>query len=113
MKGITSHVIAALAGAQVALASYNGKIQYFIADIGTTSPCHPKYERSYTWVDTSNIDSMDYVLDGLVRAGFNGIRLPMWPEDARVRGPDPSNEGRDISRTFCESINENWVKRIR
>ena len=93
--------------------TYNGKIQYFIADIATTSPCHPKYERSFTWIDTSDGDSMDFVLNGLVDAGFNAIRLPMWPESDKLLGPDPTNELRDITRDFCEGITEDWVERIR
>ena len=80
MKNFAASLIAVSALSTEALASFNGYIQYFIADISTTSPCHPKYERSYTWVNTSNNDSVDYVLEGLVRAGFNGIRLPMWPD---------------------------------
>lgn len=34
--------------------SYNANMQYFIADLGPTSPCHPLYDRGYTWVTTSN-----------------------------------------------------------
>jgi len=132
MKGFAAWAIAALCFAQataqfdstdegeevdqpdpVVSSKYNGSIKYFIADIATTSPCHPKYERSYTWVDTTNTDAIDYVLDGLVRAGFNGIRLPMWPDDIRVRGPDPGNEAKDIGKTFCDSLTDAWVKRIR
>lgn len=132
MKGFTAKIIAALGFArataqfdpvvkadqsiqadQTTPSKYNGSIKYFIADIATSSPCHPKYERSYTWVDTSNTNSMDLVLDGLVRAGFNGIRLPMWPDDIRVRGPDPANEAKDIGKTFCDSLTDAWVKRIK
>ena len=93
--------------------SYNANIQYFIADLGPTSPCHPLYDRGYTWVTTSNDQEADTVLNGLVAAGFNGIRLPMWPESDQVRGPDPSNESQDITRSFCDDINKNWVKRIK
>ena len=114
MKSFSQAVLLSLASFKFAAATdYNAKIKYFIADIATTSPCHPKYERTFTWVDTSNGDAMDFVLDGLVAAGFNGIRLPMWPEDDRVRGPDPTNELRDINRDFCEEINRNWIERIR
>ena len=55
-------------------------MQYFIADLGPTSPCHPLYERSYTWIDTADNEAVDRVLQSLFDAGFNGIRLPMWPE---------------------------------
>ena len=105
----------ALAGAALAQTpvSYNGSIQYFIADLGATFPCHPLYERSFTWVDTTSNDSIDYILNALVRAGFNGIRLPMWPENEQIRGPDPTNESRDISREFCDSLSEAWVSRIK
>ena len=101
------------ANAVFAQDNYNGNIQYFIADLGPTSPCHPLYERSYTWVDTADNDTMDRVLNSLVKAGFNGIRLPMWPNDDRVNGPDPANEARNISRAFCDSLNKNWVSRIK
>ena len=93
--------------------TYNGNIQYFIADIATTSPCHPLYDRAYTWVDTNSPDAIDRVLNALFDAGFNGIRLPMWPEDERIRGPDPENELEDISREFCDKLNKDWVQRIR
>ena len=76
------------------LQEYNGNIKYFIADLGPTSPCHPLYERSYTFVDTTDNDALDNVLTGLFEAGFNGIRLPMWPDDEAVKGPDPTNEAR-------------------
>ena len=55
---------------------------------------------------------MDAILNGLATAGFNGVRLPMWPESASVRGPDPDNETRDIGRDFCDSLNKIWVTRI-
>ena len=71
---------------------YNAKMQYFIADLGPTSPCHPLYDRAYTWITTSNDQEVDSILEGLVKAGFNGIRLPMWPESDQINGPDPSNE---------------------
>ena len=93
-------------------ASYNGIIEYFIADIGTTYPCHPLYDRAYTWINTSINDDLDKVLEGLVTAGFNGIRLPMWPDDSRVLGPDPTNEARDISRDFCDNLTKDWIQRI-
>ena len=64
-------------------------------------------------MNTDNNDSVDYILDGLVSAGFNGVRLPMWPESDQVRGPDPTNESRDISREFCESLTNAWINRIR
>lgn len=56
---------------------------------------------------------MDRVLSALATAGFNGVRLPMWPGDNdQVRGPDPLNEARDIGREFCDSLNKDWVSRI-
>ena len=93
--------------------SYNGSIEYFIADIATTFPCHPLYDRAYTWIDTSINDELDKILEGIIEAGFNGIRLPMWPEDGRVLGPDPTNEARDISREFCDSLSIDWWQRIK
>ena len=97
----------------ISAASFNGDIQYFIADLGPTSPCHPLYEQSYTWVETEDADSLDRVLNGLADAGFNGVRLPMWPDDSRVSGPDPTNPSVDIGRDFCESLNKNWITRIK
>ena len=88
---------------------YNGDMQYFIADLGPTSPCHPLYDRGYTWITTSSNNEVDAILEGLVKAGFNGIRLPMWPDSDQVNGPDPSNESRDISREFCDQLNKDWV----
>ena len=52
-------------------------------------------------------------MEGLVTAGFNGIRLPMWPESDQVLGPDPSNEARDIGRAKCDELSTDWVKKIR
>ena len=37
----------------------------------------------------------------------------MWPEDGRVLGPDPTNEARDISREFCDSLSRDWFQRIK
>jgi len=37
----------------------------------------------------------------------------MWPDSDQVNGPDPSNESRDISRSFCDQLNKDWVERIK
>ena len=86
---------------------------YFIADLGPTMPCHPLYDRGYTWITTTNDQETESILNALVIAGFNGIRLPMWPESDQVLGPDPSNESRDINRSFCDQLNKDWVKKIK
>ena len=57
-------MLGALEAAQAV--SYNGNIEYFIADIATTYPCHPMYDRAYTWIDTSINDDLDKILEGLV-----------------------------------------------
>ena len=42
--------------AAIVKTTYNGDIRFFIADLGATYPCHPLYERDYTWIgaDVSN-----------------------------------------------------------
>ena len=55
-------------------------------------------------------------MNGLFNAGFNGIRLPMWPEDSdenQIKGPNPANESIEIGRSFCDQLNKDWVKRIK
>ena len=37
----------------------------------------------------------------------------MWPDSDQVQGPDPSNESRDISRSFCDQLNKDWVAKIK
>ena len=104
-------VSAALAFKEANAVDYNGNIQYFIADFGPTSPCHPLFERSFTWVDTGEEEVIDRVLSSIVYAGFNGIRFPMWPEG--VAGPDPSNTLSDINKEFCDDQTKIWIKRIK
>lgn len=62
---------------------YNGNLEYFIADLGPAYPCHPFFDSWATWFDPED-DEDSYknirdVLDGLSKAGFNAIRLPLWP----------------------------------
>lgn len=69
--------------------SYNSKMLYFLGDLGPTFPCHPLYERSYTWISSDSDLMVEQILNGLVKAGFNGVRLPMWPDGDLVTGPNP------------------------
>lgn len=82
------------------LARYNGSIQYFLADLAPSFPCHLSYEQSQTWFDmannTSNWVGIAKVLDGLANAGFNGIRLPMFPENDWIKGPSPFNNAQKV-----------------
>jgi hypothetical protein len=77
---------------------YNGNIEYFIADLGPGYPCHPMYEASRTWFEADTEIGVRNLLVGLAEAGFNGIRLPMWPESDLVRGTDPYDDGAIYSR---------------
>lgn len=92
---------------------YNGSMQYFIADIGTLVPCHPLYDRAYTWIDIENDFQKDRFLTALADAGFNGIRFPMWPDDDRVQGPDPINETELYDRAQCEYVQKKWMESIK
>ena len=52
-----------------------------------------------TWFDMVSTErdwnGIAKVLDGLANAGFNGVRLPMFPEnDGWVRGNKPGGEGK-------------------
>ena len=85
-KNFFSASVAALAATQAQAVEYNGTMQYFIADLGPTSPCHHLYEQSYTWVDLYDVELLDRTLNAIVDAGFNGLRFPMWPNDDRVTG---------------------------
>ena len=53
----------------------------------------PLFEEKMTWfnmaTDESNWVAIARILDALADAGFNGVRLPMFPEDSRVTGIDP------------------------
>ena len=74
---------------------YNGNLQYFIADVAPGYPCHKNYFYDDTWFfaddSTNNWQHIRKILDGLSLNGFNAIRLPMWPEDKRVNGPNPQD----------------------
>ena len=109
-----SNFMASLLLSLAAAQTYNGNLEYFIADLGPTFPCHPKYERAYTWIDIANDqETLDLVLNSLVKQGFNGVRLPMWPVSTGVRGPDPDNETSDIGRAYCDSLSKIWITRIK
>ena len=61
---------------------YNGKLEYYIADLGPGYPCHPLYTKESTWFDGDDPTGVQIkaVLEQLSAIGFNGIRLPMWPD---------------------------------
>ena len=92
---------------------YNSDMRFFIADLGPTYPCHPLYERDYTWIESDNSNpstsSVRYVLEGLAEAGFNGIRLPMWPESDEVNGPDPNNGFVNVDHSYCTDLTTNII----
>ena len=79
---------------------YNGvgPIEYFIADLAPGYPCHPQYEASKTWFEGDTEIGVQNLLTGLAEAGFNGIRLPMWPESDLVRGRDPYDDDFEFTR---------------
>ena len=86
---------------------------YFLGDLGPTFPCHPLYERDYTWISSDNDQSVEVVLNGLIRAGFNGVRLPMWPDNDLVTGPNPYRTGQDVDGSYCDFLTKNVVKVIK
>jgi len=44
------------------------------------------YEASKTWFEADTEIGVRNLLVGLAENGFNGIRLPIWPESDLVRG---------------------------
>ena len=72
---------------------YNESMKYLFADLAPSFPCHFLYEYKTTYfnmsTDESNWNSIAVVLAGLKASGFNGIRLPMFPESDQVSGEDP------------------------
>ena len=112
-KNFFSAAVAALVATQTQAVEYNGTIQYFIADLGPTSPCHHLYEQSYTWVDLYDVELLDRTLNSIVDAGFNGLRFPMWPNDDRVTGQDPEDFTKPVDKYFCDLMVKNVIKRIK
>ena len=121
MKSVSSILTLATASILVSVAavpktSYNGDMRFFLADLGATYPCSPLYERDYTWIgsDVSNaqISSVRFVLEGLAEAGFNGIRLPMWPDSPRVKGHNPNNGAVEIDHNYCSDLTGNILNVI-
>ena len=96
---------------------YNGQLEYFIADVAPGYPCHKNFNYDDTWFfsddKTNDWQGIRKVLNGLSAHGFNAIRLPMWPDDERVEGPnpgDPKNPWRKpYTRTQCDQISKNIV----
>ena len=92
-------------------------MRFFFADLGATYPCHPLYERAYTWIgaDDSNprTSPVRYVLEGLAKAGFNGIRVPMWPDSPRVEVHNPNGGLVDIDHEYCNKLTANIINVIK
>ena len=53
------------------------------------------------------------MLEGLAEAGFNGIRLPMWPDSPRVQGHNPNNGEVLIDHAYCSELTTNILNVIR
>jgi hypothetical protein len=85
-------------GGRIAPPDYNGYIENYIADLAPGYPCHPLYENSKTWFDGDTSEGIRNILEGLALGGFNGIRLPMWPDSNLVRGADPRDDSEIYSR---------------
>lgn len=83
---------------------YNGKLQMYIADLGATFPCHPLFDSDQTWFNQDNPKddnkAIRDVLNGLAKAGFNAIRLPMWPYSDEVSGQVFSSQIGSTSSNF-------------
>ena len=71
------------------------------------------YERDYTWIESDREQSVKYVLEGLVKAGFNGVRLPMWPESDEVNGPNPYNPAINVDHSYCSELTTKIVDVIK
>jgi len=85
--------------------TYNGSIKYFIADLAPSFPCHNLYEYGMTWfnmsTDESNWNAIATILNALSTAGFNGVRLPMFPESEKVTGENPDFDPINITWNQC------------
>ena len=92
---------------------YNGYIEYFFADLGPSYPCHPLYEDSRTWFGADTTNGVRNLLLGLAEAGFNGIRLPMWPDSTYARGINPNDENSVYTRDDCDALSYNIAKVLR
>jgi len=92
-------------------------MKHFIADLGPSFPCHPLYDEANTWFDIENPTGNHYavrlVLNGLAEAGFNGIRLPMWPESTKVDGPNPTSISQRFTRDRCNELSKTIAKVVR
>lgn len=54
------------------------------------------------------------MLNGLSKAGFNAIRLPMWPESSEVWGPDPTaGSDKRMPWNFCDWLSKNVIKALK
>jgi len=86
---------------------YNGYIEHFIADLGPGYPCSPFYEKETTWFRGDDPDAIRAILTAVVEAGFNGVRLPMWPASDLVSGPNPNDDDLGgYTRTQCDDISK-------
>ena len=91
---------------------YNQRIVYFFGDLGPTIPCHPLYEREYTWTSADDDSGVRSILNGLINAGFNGVRLPMFPDGDAVTGENPYRPSQTVNGTYCNSLVENIANNI-
>lgn len=71
------------------------------------------YEASKTWFEADTEIGVRNLLVGLAENGFNGIRLPIWPESDLVRGQDPYNNEGVYTRDQCDDLSKNIVKVLR
>jgi len=59
--------------------------------------------------ETDNYKAIRDVLDGLSEAGFNGIRLPMWPVNDEIKGSVTpfalsGDETKNFTRDMCNDL---------
>ena len=82
-------------------------MRFFIADLAATYPCSPLYERGYTYIgsDVAGSPQVKDVLEGLVSAGFNAIRLPIWPDEPREEDHNSFN----VDHDYCNDLTTNIV----
>ena len=76
------------------------------------------YEYGMTWfnmsINESNWNAIATILNALSTAGFNGVRLPMFPESERVQGENPElgSSGDAVGWKECNQYAINIAQRI-
>lgn len=96
-------------------------MQHYIADLGPTYPCHPMFDSDQTWFsqddDKDDWKSIRNVLDGLSEAGFNAIRLPMWPVSDEIGGRVFTQQigasSQNFTRDECNQLSTNILSVLR